>query len=181
MTRADESNWSAFPNVDDEVRRLLDGCEWFEVYDVVEAVIGELAEVHHNVFSPTPRLDSSGSVKFSSKLNEYFVRRGIGWQVLDGRVEVRGPEMFELAVRPTTKRLSEGGLTTASGELREALHDLSRRPDPDLTGAIQHALASLECVAREAVGDKSATLGAILKAHPEMVPAPLASIFHEGR
>lgn len=30
--RADSSNWSEYPNIDDEVRRHLDNTEWYKVY-----------------------------------------------------------------------------------------------------------------------------------------------------
>ena len=65
------------------------------------------------------------------------------------------------------------GLHTAKTEIKEAIFDLSRRPDPDLTGAIQHSLASLECVAREATGDKNSTLGDLMKKFPGAIPTPL--------
>ena len=62
---------------------------------------------------------------------------------------------------------------TARAEMHKALADLSRRPEADLTGAIQHAMAALECVARDATGDPKATLGEILKRHPNLIPKPL--------
>src|SRR5690606_10635807 len=65
------------------------------------------------------------------------------------------------------------GLSTAKRELQEAISDLSRRPFPDVTGAIQHAMAALECTARVCSGDAKATLGDILKRYPELVPRPL--------
>ena len=52
---------------------------------------------------------------------------------------------------------------------------MSRRPTPDITGAIQHSLACLECVAREVTGDRNATLGELIKKHPNIVPKPLDS------
>lgn len=57
--------------------------------------------------------------------------------------------------------------------LNEALTALSRRPDANLPGAIYHAMGSLECVARDLTGDSRATLGVILKQHPELLPKPL--------
>src|SRR5262245_61585129 len=36
--REDPENWSAFPNVDGEVRWHLDACPWYRVYDVIESV-----------------------------------------------------------------------------------------------------------------------------------------------
>ena len=62
---------------------------------------------------------------------------------------------------------------TAAGHLHEALQDLSRRPKPDLAGAIYHAMGCLEAVARDVTGDEKATFGEILKRYPEAVPAPL--------
>jgi len=53
-------------------------------------------------------------------------------------------------------------------ELHEALDDLSRRPEPDLTGAIQHAMAALECVASDTYGNPKATLGDIIKRYPDL-------------
>lgn len=69
--------------------------------------------------------------------------------------------------------LADAKLPTASNELREAIQDLSGRPEPDVTGAIGHAMAALGCVARQATGNPKATLGEILKRHPGLLPAPM--------
>lgn len=60
-------------------------------------------------------------------------------------------------------------------ELHEALGGLSRRPEPDLTGALHHAMAALECVARDLTGEPSLTLGDWWKRHPTAFPQPLGS------
>ena len=62
-------------------------------------------------------------------------------------------------------------LHTAARELREADADLVKTP-PDLTGAIQHAIAALECVARKYTNDKG-TFGKLLERHPNLFPKPL--------
>lgn len=64
-------------------------------------------------------------------------------------------------------------MQTAKTEIKEAITDLSRRPNPDITGAIQHSLACLECVCREVTGDTKATLGDLMKKAGNIVPAPL--------
>lgn len=46
-------------------------------------------------------------------------------------------------------------------------------PEADLTGAIQHAMGALECVAREVCGDPKATLGEVIKQYPGTIPRPL--------
>ena len=172
LTRADENNWSPYPNIDREVRELVDRCEWFEVYDIIEAIYAELSLRRGASIADIANFQHENQ-RFASDINNYFRRRGIGWQLIDGRIEVRGAESFEVAVRPAVKRLQDSGLTSAAQEIHEALGDLGRRPDPDLTGAIQHALAAVECVARVATDDPKATLGEILKRHPNLVPRPL--------
>lgn len=171
MTRPDDSNWSAFPNVDGEVRQLLDGCEWFEVYDVIEAIFRSLQLKAAIPFATEDK--ERPHDRFAAQVNTFFVKTGVGWQLIDGRIEVRGPEAFEAAVRPVVAQLETAGLHTAAQEIHEALRDLARRPDPDITGAIQHAMAAAECVARKAANDPKATLGEILDRYQELVPRPL--------
>lgn len=165
--RIDRNNWSAFPNVDDEVRGHLDACHWYEVYDVIEAVYCWLVE------SPPGRLPVDEAAYFDSEINKYFRSRGIGWRLSAGQIETRGGEGFEHTLTETRVELLEAGRATAANEIHEAIADLSRRPEPDVTGAIQHAIAALECVARDVAGDQKATLGTILSRHQGLVPAPL--------
>ena len=61
---------------------------------------------------------------------------------------------------------------TSQNEIKEAITDLSMRPKPDITGAIQHALAALECVCREITGD-NATPGTLIINHSGIIPRPL--------
>src|SRR5262249_25957655 len=106
-------------------------------------------------------------------VNEYFIEYGVGWRLVSGQLESRGPEGFKLAVDTARVSLEVANLPTARGEIHEALRDLSRRPEPDLTGAIHHAMAALECTAREHTDDPRATLGELLKKFPNLLPKPL--------
>ena len=61
--------------------------------------------------------------------------------------------------------------------MREALRDISRRPEPDITGSIQHAMAALEATAREVTGQSNPTLGKLV---PMLnLPAPLDQAVHK--
>ena len=161
--RPDANNWSEYPNIDNEVRRLIDDAEWYKVYDLVEAIVNEFHQARF----------SYDSDRFESELNLCFVEEGIGWKLESGKLEARNPEALEQTIRSATIALHDAGSKTAQAELHEALVDLSRRPSPDITGSVQHAMAALECVARDVTGNHKATLGEILKRHPEMVPPPL--------
>lgn len=161
--RPDDDNWSEFPNLDMEIRRLLDDADWYQVYDVIEAMAGAMESGSLNG-EPT---------RFEAELNYYFASNGIGWKLQGSELEARGSEAQETILNSAKDTLEMAGLSTAKSELREALRDLSRRPNPDTTGAIQHAMAALECVAREACGDDKATLGDIVKRYKELIPKPL--------
>ena len=155
-------NW-----VDRDVRYRLEQCDWFRVYDAIEAIYAS---------PPTLTWAFSRAVDpehFANELNLYFQEQGIGWQLVDGKVEARGTESFEHDVRGTIEQLGDTGRDTAALELQEAIRDLSRRPEPDLTGAVHHAMNALECTARDVTGDPNSTLGAILKRHPQLIPKPL--------
>ena len=168
--REDPNNWSAYPNVDYEVRGHLDSCEWYEVYDVIEAIYASLLKGPHGY--PHGEHESSHR-RFADELNKYFMKKGIGWQLVEGEIRVRGEQAFEDTLANATNALSESGRPTAAREIRQALHDLSRRPEADLTGALQHALASVECVMRDVTHDQKATLGSLLSRYKGTIPPPL--------
>lgn len=154
-----EHNWGDL-NIEHEVRGLIDDAQWFEVYDVIE------------------RLHSAPSAmdleKFRHEINRYFIANGIGWSLdSSGCVVFRGDEGFDRIVADAQTAEHQQGHVTAARELHEATRDLSRRPLPDMTGAIQHAMASLECVAREITGQHKLTLGEWVKANREKIGTPL--------
>lgn len=162
----DEGNWSERPNIAMEVQNLLMSCEWYRVYDIIEALASKLI----NPLKP------SESKYFHDEINAYFKENGIGWKLENGLIESRGDEEFETAISEVEVVLGDRNLPTAKREINEAIKCISRRPEPDITGAIQHSLAALECVSREATGDKKMTLGELIKKHPDIVPPPLNNV-----
>lgn len=154
-----QENWSHDP-VFQETAELVMECDWFRVFDIIEAIDAQLVI--------SGRCDD-----FRQAINDSLAEHGIGWQLVNGRVEHRGTAAFEAGTAAVVEVCDKAELPTAKHEIEESLSDLSRRPIPDLTGAIQHAMAALECVARKACGDPKATLGQILSQHPNIVPKPL--------
>ncbi len=168
-----KSNWTEYPNVNGEVVDLVANCDWYKVYDIIEALAAALRA--GSLVSSDMRGTVEAADLFENELNRFFRETGLGWQLSGGHVEVRGSEIFEDITRGAVDELAERQRQTASKELHEALRDLSRRPDPDISGAIQHSIAALECVARAAAGDSKATLGELLKKHPQLLPKPIDS------
>jgi hypothetical protein len=158
LIRPDPYNRSDYPNVWDELNGLIERCPWFRVYDIAEALYATFA---------LSRPESAEA--FRSGLNEYFCENGIGWQMTNGQIVYRGSEIFTDATREAGAVLTEAGRSAAANEIHEALQDISRRPTPDVTGAIQHVIAALECTARDVTGEPNLTLGRLI---PKLQLAP---------
>lgn len=158
----DPYNWSEVPNVRDEVQGYLQSCDWYLMYDIIEATHRELSV-------------RGLAEAFTAHINELFDEEGIGWQLVDGQIVTRGPAEFEYAVAQAVHGVEQAGYQAAKRELQEARHDLSRRPEPDITGTIQHCMAALECTARIVSGDERATLGELIGRHAAAleIPRPL--------
>lgn len=107
---------------------MLDSCEWYKVYDIAETIWRSLEY----------RYDEQGI--FQAELNRLFREKGIGWELKSPLgIVFRGDANFTNATEKAVVVFQETGRETAAAEIREALKDISRRPVPDLTGAIQHA------------------------------------------
>jgi hypothetical protein len=142
-----------------EVENLIHGCDWYQVYDIIEAIYVGL---------PFPQ-----KAEFEMSINTLFEEEGIGWQVVDGEIQIRGDETFDAILTQGRQVVEASGITVARTELCEAIRDISRRPEPDLSGAVQHAMAALECVSREISGDTKPTLGELIKRSPDLFPKPV--------
>lgn len=165
----DSSNWSEYPNIDSEIRYSIGNCEWHKVYDIIEHLYAYLIKCSSQGERAAPEANI-----FQNDINEYFLEKGIGWKLVDGQIEMRGAEAFEKIMKSAQDQLeSNVQYSSASKELHEAIIDLSRRPLADATGAIQHAMASLECVAREISDEPKLTLGKIMERHKITIPPPL--------
>ena len=163
LVKPDSNNWSEYPNIWYEVCWLMEDAMWYKVYDIAEALYATLEEYQH--------LSSQPAEKFEHRLNDFLVENGIGWELCNGKITHRGSEVFTKSTHGSVEVLVESDLQRSANEMREALRDISRRPDPDITGAIQHAMAALEATAREITGKPNATLGQIV---PHLgLPSPL--------
>jgi hypothetical protein len=119
---------------------------WYEVFDFIEALCGELKDY-----------------ELEENITELFDDYGIGWKVLYGEIETRGNELFEQSVSTAREGLERAGRDTAKSELNEAMVDLSRRPDADARGAITRSVGALEALAKDIKGEPNASLGELVK------------------
>lgn len=158
----DSQNWSK-DNVVREIHSLIEEAEWYQVYDAAEAVADEL--LRRNLYEEYAEYEA----EINRTLEECFV----GWRMVEARFQVRGEEAVQTVLDKAMADVDQSGLSVAPKELREAIADLSRRPEPDLSGAIHHAMGSLEAIARHCTGDPNSGLGEIVKKHPGLLGEPL--------
>lgn len=158
------SNWSEYPNVWGEVQDLMAGCDWFKVYDVIEALH---AHFHESDRASGIRQQREAS-RFADEINSFFLEKGIGWQLVNGAIVTRGDEAFETTVKTAVTVLKADEKPTAAGHLQFALVALSARPKPNTSGAVAHATSAVECVLGEITG-QAMTLGEYLKNHPDLL------------
>ena len=156
----DENNWTEDPNIRDEVEDLLTACDWFKVYDFIEALHVHFAECDHDT-------DSSFAPRFADEINSFFIEKGIGWQLVNGAVEMRGDEAFEGTVKTAVAVLERNEKPTAAGHLRFSIAALSARPKANTSGAVAHATNAVECVLGKITG-QAMTLGKYLDKHPSL-------------
>lgn len=148
------------PEVWAGIYKLILDLDWWMIYNFIEYLYrtGEVL----------------GRRELAFTLNELFIEQGIPYSLdQKGLIVYRGSDVFEASISTAVATLEAARRNTAAAEIQEALNDLSRRPKQDLTGAIQHAIAGLECLAKDVCGMSSATLGDIAKRSPKYFPPPL--------
>jgi hypothetical protein len=57
----DPNNWTEYPNVDNEVNSLVSECEWFKVYDIIEALHAAMAKQDAITRKTAPRFAHNAS------------------------------------------------------------------------------------------------------------------------
>jgi hypothetical protein len=166
-------NWTEDPNIREEVEEILENCEWFKVYDFIEALHSHVAECD----ADGNKNFNNYALRFADEINSFFIEKGIGWQLVNGKITTRGDGSFERTIQLADHELTDRRQTTRT-RIQEAINGLSRRPEPDLPGAISHAFAAMECIIgdieytpEEARENKHHTFGSFLYNHPDLFPS----------
>jgi len=142
-------------------RRMLFGCAWFQVYDIIEDVYAQLV-FYEEEFAPPE--EEPRAWPMQQELNEYFRHAGIGWKMVDDKIVSRQEDVTDNAIETAQAELERAKRITASQHIKRALHALSERPKPNTSGAVAHATNAVECVLNDITG-KSLTLGKYLDQH----------------
>lgn len=153
------SNWCENSYLESEIQELLDNCQWNYVYDIIEATYKEI---------PAASKD-----EYATSINKFFLTNGYGWKLERGQVLSRGEDAFEQSITSAVNCIEQSN-PDAHSEIRKALVDISKRPEPDITGAVQHSITALECFCRKYFnGESNSTLGDLIRVYKDNIPKPL--------
>ncbi|WP_417794682.1 AbiJ-NTD4 domain-containing protein [Terasakiella pusilla] len=168
LGEAPSNDWSPDYQRQD-AQSLIEHCDWWRVYDIAEMIYSTLDSKYGAL-----RMH----MQFENGINDFCHMHGIGWQMVDGRFQVRGEPTEDTLKSKIISELHEAGKRTTANELEQAINDLSRRPSPDITGAVQHVGAAIECLARDRFDDPKLTLGKIINTHPEFFQGEYKKLAH---
>ena len=129
------------------VRGWFFQCDWYEVYDFIEALLAELRG------RPSESLVSLANSFLEAELSAY--------RIIDGRIA-------EITSELEIKSIEEGISSTdflphVQTHLREALGKLTNRNDPDFRNSIKESISAVEAMCRAITGQEKATLGLAIK------------------
>lgn len=154
----DSNQWSENLFMESEIKELLDKCQWNYIYDIIEETYTQL---------PTNKKE-----EFASNINKFFISNGYGWKLDKGLILSRGDDAFEQSINSAINCIEQSN-PDAHSEIRKALVDISKRPESDVTGAVQHSMAALECLCRDYFDDSKRNLGDLIKIYRDRIPKPL--------
>jgi hypothetical protein len=158
-----------------EVEVLKADAEWHQLYDLAEKIFENLDFYEEENRHPGSD-EELRAYPLQQQVTKFFEHAGIGWKMHGGQIMSRSDAAFEASIDDAQRLLEATGRQTAASELREAISALSRRPAPNLSGAVFHAMAAMEAFARDVTGLPKATPGEIVKKRPTLFPKPLDQV-----
>jgi hypothetical protein len=150
--------WPAQSNCYHGCRKHIQDCDWFFIYDIIEGLYKYLYEKNSRSFS-------GATTRFTEAINKALVEQNIGWQLVNGKIVVRGDETFEETIKTAVSVLGQNDKPTAADHLKSAIRALSERPKTNTTGTVSHATNAVECVLGDLTGE-ALTLGKYLDRYP---------------
>ncbi len=137
----------------DKLKEYFSSCQWFEVYDLLEAIANDQSE-----------LLSDETRKWINKTLEEH----------NAAYRFVGTEVAEITDKNEIQAI-ESALTTVDSPVRAhldaALRMLSDREAPDYRNSVKESISAVEAACRLVTGNTSATLGDALKRVQNLHPA----------
>lgn len=129
----------------DHIRKYFFGCQWHEVYDLLEFVV---------------RIYSKERPRLPEFLNQVLARELAGYKFIDGTlVDIVDPQESQMLA----EALADTRFAPVTSHLERALNLLADRKQPDYRNSIKESVSAVEAMARVVSHNPKATLGEALK------------------
>ena len=160
----DRSNWSEFPNVDEEVTRLLTTVEpWYRLFDALERIPMFLA--------------GEGVETYYERMNSLLSDEGIGYRFEAGVIVRLGTDEFHESVAIARTVLQDERFAEPLRQFGRAYEFRNSFP-PDWPNAIKEAVNSVEAVLQVIYDCPGVALPAIVSQNfPEELPGGIKRLF----
>lgn len=128
-----------------QIRAHFFECEWYEVYDFMEFIVGSYIESYPEIVN---------------KINEVLNRELAGYIFIDEvLVDITDPQESQMIA----EALTDTRFASVSAHLERALILMADRKSPDFRNSIKESISAVEAMARVVSQNSKATLGEALK------------------
>lgn len=129
-----------------EIRDHFLQCEWYEVYNFMEFVVGNYS-------------DDWTNAQFMERCNDLLERHLSAYRFINGMIT---PVVEEEQVSAIEQALQSPSLLIRE-HLEQAQKMLLDREEPDYRNSIKESISAVECLCKLITGDKKSTLGKALQ------------------
>lgn len=137
--------WKKLVNI---LRDYFFKCEWYEVYDFIEALISSF-DIDDKPFENTVK-------SMTSFMNSVMERDNSGYRIVDGKVTDLTDETTKQNIEAAVNQARFSG---AAAHVKTAVAFLFDRTEPNYRNAIKEAISAVESACVDFVGDTKASLG----------------------
>ena len=147
----------------DELRKYFFSCKWYEVFDIIEAILKYLENEDHLIMEIND---------VESWLNEMLERENSAYRFING---VACEIIDSQAIEQVVTALEDEDFPQVKTHLSRALELMSDKQHPDYRNSIKESISAVESIAILLSGKEKATLGDALaeierndKIHPSL-------------
>ena len=167
----DPDNWSEYPNIDDEVDRVIHGLKpWYKFYNLCEKLSTLIKD---EIYNEETKLSSN---LFEFELNKLFGEEHIGYRIKDGQIEKVGTPEYHDAVDQARRSLRQDAVSPARQMLEKGLAFRSSLP-PDYANAVKEAVNAVEGISQIVTNSPGTALPQMLTAREPRLPSGIEKIY----
>ncbi|VAV84837.1 hypothetical protein MNBD_DELTA01-1914 [hydrothermal vent metagenome] len=147
----------SMPKYEDECCQILRDkffkASWDEVYNLIEYILQNINGLTDKKWS---------QAEFEALLNRFLERELSGWRAIKGEIVPITDKHEVESIREAASE-SPSGLEGVSTQIKNALHLLGKKPEPDYRNSIKESISAVEGICKMLTGERSGGLDNAMK------------------